>query len=238
MKFLKQLNQKLLISNFLFEIRFKPNPIVLDNRGKWASIISNDLDYPVWQITENKIDFINSSKNEEAFLAYKNAGYKIINEVNNERYKKRSIELIDLIFSKEILGTEFQVERIGVRSIFCYRYQGEFNKLKDLFECNFVGLTKNAKDIFKASITDVSAVFDFSDEYGSFHIISGPMREKQIKEFLPKAETLPEIGLYFDIDYWRKPNKILSKDEISEAFNILVDAGSMRFEQVLKILGV
>ncbi len=44
------------ISEAVFEIRFKPNPKVLDFRGVWAEQISKHMNLSEWRIDTNLIE--------------------------------------------------------------------------------------------------------------------------------------------------------------------------------------
>jgi hypothetical protein len=44
------------LNEHVLEVRYKPNPKVLDYRGTWAESISDHMKLPEWRIVENRID--------------------------------------------------------------------------------------------------------------------------------------------------------------------------------------
>ncbi len=44
------------------EVRYKPNPKILDYRGTWAELISNHMNLSEWKIIENRIDIYDKEK--------------------------------------------------------------------------------------------------------------------------------------------------------------------------------
>ena len=40
------------------------------------------------------------------------------------------------------------------------------------------------------------------------------MPKKQLQEFFKDEDNLPDVGLYFEFDYWIRPNATLSDKEI------------------------
>ena len=58
----------------ILEIRYKPNPKILDYRGTWAEALAQVMSVSEWRIDENRIDVSNKEKTLKAFASYKNAG--------------------------------------------------------------------------------------------------------------------------------------------------------------------
>lgn len=43
-------------NEYIFEIRYKPNPKVLDLRGSWAEVITKRMEFEHWSISNNRLD--------------------------------------------------------------------------------------------------------------------------------------------------------------------------------------
>jgi hypothetical protein len=78
----------------IFEIRYKPNPKLLDRRGEWAESVSSHTKLEQWLIADNRIDIFNTEEITHMFLGYKNSGLTI-NDVPNKEYFPNYVE--DLI---------------------------------------------------------------------------------------------------------------------------------------------
>lgn len=224
------------VAKHLFEIRFKENPIVLDKRGIWTNQISEKFSFPDWSISDNLVNLFNQKEFTSAYFSFKNIGYKIDNSESLDGYIKKANEYIDYLFSKDMLGTNNHIVRIGVRSIFCQEYQGSFNELKNSFNSNFGGLKQETKDSLELNLEDICTVLDLSDNLGNIHLISGPMRSEQIRSFLPEAKQIPQVGLYMDIDYWKKPDAIIAGSQLKDIVEELSKATKKRFEQILNLV--
>ena len=63
------------INEYTLEIRYRPNPKILDFRGSWAEAISAHMKLPEWSILENRVDIYDDKTKERAFVGFRNAGY-------------------------------------------------------------------------------------------------------------------------------------------------------------------
>lgn len=222
----------------VLEIRYKPNPKVLDHRGRWAEQISEYMDLRHWGIIENRIDIFSDNQVEHAFIGFKNSGYIAADTPTKNFFPDKASKLFRFLFSLEDFGESLFLERIGVRSRFCTPYGGSFEDLTNLFVEKFICLTTEAKDAIgnQAKLIDIGAPLNFVDRLGNFNTMSGPMIKKQLNDFFRKAEGFPEVGLYFDIDYFLRPEKLVQGKEILSYIRSFAEEAWDRHERICSLI--
>jgi hypothetical protein len=52
----------------------------------------------------------------------------------------------------------------------------------------------------------------------------------------PGLKDFPKVGLYFEVDYWQKPGKEMSDDEILRLITIFSREGWTRQERVARVI--
>ncbi|MFH1654452.1 MAG: hypothetical protein ABIE74_10440 [Pseudomonadota bacterium] len=223
-----------IINTNTFEIRYKPNPKALDYRGAWAEVISEHLQLPRWRILENRLDVYNEQTGERAFVGFRNAGYVVHNSQTDNYFADKIIKFVKFLVTLNGFEKEPFIERIGVRSIYCKKYKESFEKLKNLYLERYMNLTDAAKKLLDATILDIGGHVNFADKHGNFNTMSGPMEQKQMNQFFDQEYIgdLPDIGLFFDIDYWLTPKKQMGPGDISSHINDFSEAARERFEQM------
>jgi hypothetical protein len=75
-------NNSNFISENIIEVRYKPNPKLLDYRGTWAEMISTYLELSEWKIVENRFDVFDKDKSKRIFVSFEMKGlwYKIVHK--------------------------------------------------------------------------------------------------------------------------------------------------------------
>jgi len=198
------------------EIRYKANPRILDHRGTCAELISEHMELPHWQIDENRIDVFSTDQDLHGFVGFKNDGLTARNAPTRNFFPDKAVKLLRYVFQLKEFGDPIHVERIGVRSRFCTPFEGKFDELRERYSSRFLRLThEGAAAIGKtAKLIDIGGPLNFADRLGNFNTMSGPMVKKQFSEFFTKAKDFPDVGLYFDIDYFLKPDRKVGSKEI------------------------
>ena len=74
------------INEHLLEIRYSPNPKILDYRGTWAESVSKFMELSEWQIVENRFDVFDKEQTRRFFVSYKNAGALIHNSTTRNYF--------------------------------------------------------------------------------------------------------------------------------------------------------
>lgn len=202
------------LNEYIFEIRYKPNPKILDFRGAWAEQISDLMKFSEWRIIENRIDIFDKSSKNRAFVGFKNAGF-ISNDVPTANYfPDRTIKFLKFILDLDGFNAPLYVDRVGVRQKSYTEFSKGFDELLSRYSTRYLILSEKLKNIMGAKLIDIGGPLNFADKYGNFNTMSGPMNDDQARQFLNKQEVLPKIGLYIDIDYWQKPKEIVQNEKL------------------------
>jgi hypothetical protein len=215
------------INDHVVEIRYKANPRVLDHRGTWAEMVSEHMALPHWKIIENRIDIFTKDRELHAFVGFKNSGLTALNTPTKNYFSDKAIKLLRFVFTLQDFGDPIHVDRIGVRSRFCSPYLGTFEELRDRYSTKFLRITEEGINAIgkKIKLIDIGGPLNFADKFGNFNTQSGPMTAKQFNDFFNQSEDFPDVGLYFDIDYFVRPEtKINSKEIITTVKNFSSEA--------------
>jgi hypothetical protein len=205
-------------NELITEVRFKPNPRVLDHRGEWAEALISSLDLPAWQIDDNSVKVANKDATRIVTLGFQNVIAQARDIETKNFFPEFASKAIRTIFTLDGFGP-VEVGRIGVRSKFCNYFRGEFSDLVSRSSQRYVMPTKALANVFgrSARLIDIGAPLNFEDEDGFFNTNCGPMNRDQLKQFFVKNEGFPEVGLYFEIDYFSKPQSILRAEVVAES---------------------
>jgi len=220
------------------EIRYKANPRVLDHRGTWAEMISENMQLPHWRIVENRIDIFSEEKDLHAFVGFKNAGIAANNTPTKNYFSDKAVKLLKFVFELKEFGDPIFVERVGVRSRFCTPFDKTFDELKENYATRYLQLTSEAIEAIgkSAKLIDTGGPLNFADKYGSFNTMSGPMVKKQFNDYFNHPEEFPDVGLYFDIDYFVRPGKKISGKEVIKHIKNFTSVSWDRYERVRDLI--
>lgn len=204
------------LTEHILEIRYRPNPKVLDLRGTWAESISKHMELEHWRIIENRVDLFDEDQSLHVFVGFRNAGCIALDPPTRNFFPDKAAKLLTHLFGLDGFGDPLFVERLGVRSKFCTAYSGTFDALTELYASNYLCLTPNAYKAVgqKVKLIDIGGPLNFADHLGNFNTMSGPMTAAQFPQFFKKDEGFPDVGLYFDNDYWVRPAKNLAGREV------------------------
>ena len=226
------------INEQVFEIRFKPDPEVLDHRGEWAKSTSAHLGMEHWQIVDNRFDVFNEKQVEHFFVSFRNAGYSAINTPGKSFFSERSGKFLRHLYGLTGFNDNLFIERIGVLSKFCTPFKGKYDDLVSLFSQKYMGLTDEAHEAIgkNAKIADIGAPVNFEDRFGTFNTGCGPAKRAQLQEFFSKHTSLPEIGFFYYIDYFQTPKGNLKGKDIIEIIAKLSLESWERHERVRNLV--
>lgn len=226
------------LNEHILEIRYKPNPKILDLRGTWAEAISQHMGLSQWRIIENRIDIFDEGETLHVFVGFRNSGIIALDTPTQNFFSEKAGKLFTLLFRFEEFGDRLFVERIGVRSKFCSKFDGSFNELRDRYVERFLNLTTKGQEAIgnKVKLVDIGGPINFVDHLGNFNTNSGPMTDKQFPQFFKKNEGFPEVGLFFDIDYWKKPVREIPGKEIIALIKEFAKESWERHERVRNLI--
>ncbi len=222
----------------IFEIRYKPNSKLLDNRGNWAESISSHMNLEHWQIVGNRFDIFSEDKKYLLFLGYRNGGLSVSNVPNKEFFPNYTNKLLSFVFGLEDFGNPIFIERVGVRCKFCTPFNSSFENLRERYATRYISLTKQATEAIgnDAQLTDIGGHLNFKDNLGNFNTMSGPMPQGQFPQFFSIPGEFPPVGFYYDIDYWNRPKKKMDGEKIIEMISNLFSAAWDRHARVRDLL--
>jgi hypothetical protein len=203
------------ISDFLMELRFKPNPLVLDVRGEIAQGLTAKMSFPHWQVQNNRIDVQNDDRTEYGFVGFRNCGYGQVNPPTPDQFAIRASKLVRVLHEARLLGNIVEIERLGVRVKFLTDFPDGFDELRSRFADRYIQIQPAIAEALGGRLVDVGALYNFVDSKGNFNTTSGPMIQEQMKEYIDFKGPYPEVALYFDVDYFWKGPLNLSVDEIT-----------------------
>ena len=211
------------IRESLLEIRYTPNSKILDYRGTWAESVKNLMELSEWRITENRIDVYDKEKTRRAFVSYKNAGIVIRNTPTRNYFPDQGNKFLRFLFEQKPFGNPLWIGRIGVRTRFATAFEGDFNSLLDQYKERYLNLSSKAKEVIAAEVIDIGGPIDFKTNHGTLNSVSGPMQKDQLKQAFDFEDKLPEVALYFDLDYWKEPKDLIEGKEIARIVKLYAE---------------
>lgn len=224
------------INEHIFEIRYKPNPKILDHRGTWAELISKHMDLSEWMIVENRIDIYDKEGKNRAFVGFSNAGFVCYDSPTANYFPEKTVKFFRFVLNLEDFGSTPFVMRIGIRSRFCTAFPGNFEDLCNRYSQRYLILTEKAQVAINAKLIDIGGHLNFVDKHGNFNTMSGPMPNEQMKQFFSHKKEFPEVGLYYDVDYWLKPEKPVDGKEIIRLISTFAEESWKRHERVRDLI--
>lgn len=224
-------------SEHLFEIRYKPNARILDKRGYWAEELCEHMRLPHWKINPNRLDVFDETTRQRGFVSFTNAGYQCENGPTHTFFADKAVKYFKFVLELEAFPNPLFIDRIGVRQKFITPYLGTFDHLVHKFSERYLKLTDPALAAIDAKLIDIGAPLNFADKHGNFNTLCGPMPKAQSDELMSNdTAELPEIGLFFDIDYWIRPRKQWSGNDILKAIRTFAIEGWRRHDQVKNLI--
>ena len=215
------------------EVRYRPNPIVLDHRGEWAEDLAAHLGLSEWQIVENRLDVFSTDRQDHAFVSYRNAGMVIQNPPTGNYAGDKSVRLLRRLLSYSGFGDPLFVERIGFRLRQAVPMDASFEDLVAQLATGYVRMSPELESaVADGRLVDLASPLNFSDRVGRFNTNVGPMRREEFKQHFRRHESLPETGFYVDIDYWEQPKRSMPGAELVGRVSSFVQAAHRRLDEL------
>jgi len=205
------------VNEQIFEIRYKANSKILDYRGTWSELLSDYLGLSEWKIVDNRIDIYNKQNTRHAFVGFSNTGFLCTNSPTRNFFYDQASKFYSFIVKQPGYDAAPQVERFGVRSRFCINIDKSFKDIMELYLKSFCNQLESIKNVLGPEYVDIGTTLELKDKLGNYKLTSGAVELAQIKNLFRNIEeenSLPQVGLYFDLDYWVKPNKAMSEGDI------------------------
>lgn len=186
---------------YITEIRFIPNPQIIDMRGKIASQLVSD-EFKQWLITKDRVEIRN--KNDVVFVSHMNLGFLALKkEIVNS-----SIDRVDEAL--KLLG-DLQPVRWGFRVFSLLPSKKSFSNILDEYKSKLMKFEPENFSKINGKLIDIGISYIFKKDKDEFHLTTGPMGKKQALEIFPK-EKLPKNGIFIDLDIYREGNDFYKGD--------------------------
>lgn len=236
------------LSEQVLEIRFRPNPEVLDHRGKWAQRLATELALQHWRIGKDRLDVFDRLDSERVFISHFNLGFTCRNAPTQNYFEEKANKFLRVFHELSPSPGTLFVNRIGVRLRACHEFSGEFAELVANFQERYAGLAKDVLPTLRATVEDVGFFINYHDRMGYFNTMTGPMKQEQLRNYFRQSPEVasannedsetpyPEVGVYVDIDYWKEPNANMSRHELTEMTRDFVGACWARQDQITSFI--
>ena len=201
-----------IVNEHILEIRYRPDPLVLDVRGELAASVLRNLELSEWQITENRVDVFSKDEVVRAFVSFKNAGITIRDTSLPDYFPNQATKFVRGLFAQKPFRDPISIERLGVRSRFGLGVALSFQELLTLFRTRLSWPTPAALEVYGANLVDIGYPMVFETTSGRIQSTCGPMAAEQLANFFghEDRDRLPEVALYMEFDYFVKPGEPMS----------------------------
>lgn len=223
-------------SEQVFEIRYKPTARILDKRGTWAEQISEHMKLPSWKIGTNRLDVFEKDNEQRCFVGFGNSGYFVNDSPTANFFPDNAVKFFKFVLDLEDFPKPVFVTRLGVRQRFLTPFPGEFSELVRRYTERYVSLTNRADEAIRGQLIDIGAPLNFKDKYGIFNTNCGPMPKAQAEEIMGERDNLPEVGLYYDIDYSVRPEKEINDGDILKTLKTFASEGWDRHARIQQLI--
>jgi len=226
---------------YIFEIRYKANPKIADDRGDITAIIWKKFEkiLPEWQLENAGIIFSDKLENSKvrAEIGIHRTAFVMEDPSSRDFFIDNAISFFAEVY--DYLGSDWKttIKRIGFRSIFVYvhprvkSYTDIINFIKDKFLKTIPVMSKNPqlKDL---KITIVH-------EFGRWEV--GPFKKGELwakTMYNDPDKGTPDAGIAIDIDTADIEVKINQKSDLNECFKKISLISTGIEEQIIKFLEI
>lgn len=219
-----------LLNEQVLEIRYKPDARLLDHLGNWTTQLASQLGVSEWNVTHTRLDVFQKDDNQRAFISFRNAGCTLRNQ-DQQGFTNFTQNFLRFFFNT-LPYRSLKIERIGVLGRFTKKYEGSFQDLLGNYSKNVYAIQPPFQKIIDAKVIDIGATINFKAANGFISTQTGPMEEKQLREFFTFAKEVPEIAIYFQIDYFFTPEitSSLNNNQISKLIQDYISENWTRFK--------
>lgn len=186
---------------FVTEIRFVPQPQFIDIRGKVVAAISSEK-FSEWRVSKDRVDV--GGEEGLIFASYTNCGFITLKKDNIEVCLERIDEFLKII-------DNFPPIRWGVRIYSITENNKKFSALVKEYKEKLLNFNPKNFSKVQGTLEDIGISYIFKNDKDKYHITTGPMEKEQAVQFFP-ADTLPDRGIFVDLDIYREGSDFYKDD--------------------------
>ncbi len=220
----------------VLEIRYRAEPRVLDHRGIWADQLLDLLPVTEWRIDPNRLDVFSNDKRKNVFISYKNAGIVLHNGTEKE-FNELISKFIGFLFRQSPFRN-VALERLGILLRSAQKNDAIFENIVRLYQEKFITYSQDLLGVFDGRVIDVGTPVIIETDLGKINFRSGPMQKEQLTEMFEFEQELPETAIFFESDYFLKPdaNSSMNAKQIPNLVRDYVRGNWARCEKFFELL--
>lgn len=187
------------VFNHFFEVRFNPDPRLLDKRGQMIQQLMG-RSFNQWRILGEQVE-VSHEQNKEVVASFSLRNFIVISRSSNDSnaFIASVEEFIKTMWSQFSSNT---ITRLGVRSQ-CLVETADYNQTLQAFQHRFLKLSKDELNSFGGSLVDFAFPLHFSHGENLAHLNTGAMAYLQSQQFF--GDRAFQSGVFLELDYFR-PN--------------------------------
>ena len=196
-------------SEFILEVRFRPDPEIIDRLGEIVRILGSEMAVSEWKIDSARTDVYDKDEALRAFVSFRNFGLIIRRPTTDNYFADQACKLVRVLSEAEWLLEPLRVDRLGVRLRWASPTPDSFEGLLSKYTSRVAPVPPAVTTLLGGTLTDISAPIYVSTNLGTIHSTSGPMLQEQLTQFFPFVgrDSLPKVALYVDLDRWETPGQ-------------------------------
>lgn len=211
------------MKKYTTEIRFVPDPIILDKRG---DIVKHLLsrNFKDWAIDTNRVQITN--KDGFIFVSYNNLGFITSNEDKLDEFVDSFDEAL------KFLG-DLPPIRWGFRIMAIEQSDGGYPKLLKTYQSKLLNYQSDKFSKIGGELSDIGVSYIFKEERFTYHLSSGPMKKDQAKDLFPNAK-IPANSIFVDLDIYREKEQFYRDDFRRSRIKDFINFAKGKGEEIIK----
>lgn len=230
-------DDKLMLTEQFFEVRYTPSGSFLDVRGFVADYIRASDFLPHWKIGPNIVIFRDGAEKVEregAFAGYKHAGYVVYDPETRNFFVDRANSFWKTLQENEHY-TIPSLTRFGARTKVFLPSDKTFDEINNnVFQALY---TDKAREVLGGTETDVQFVVDLKEDDFDVRVSGGPIHPNEVgQHFSFKSDKVEKAGFFLDLDYYRAEQ--LKHQDIRRLLHKAVGLTWEKVERLATTIGV
>lgn len=230
-------DDKLMLAEQIFELRYTPSGSFLDVRGFVADYIRDSGFLPHWKIDPNTVNFRDGAEKierEGAFAGYRHAGYVVYDPETRNFFIDRA-NLFWKTLQENKHYTIPSLTRFGARTRVFLPSGKTFDEINsNAFQALY---TDKAREVLGGTETDVQFVVELKEDVFDVRVSGGPIRPNEARRYFGfKSDKFEKAGFFLDLDYHRAEQ--LKHQDIRRLLHKAVSLTWEKVERLATAIGV